>query len=307
MTEYININFLTIKKMKNFYIFLFFFLCFFNIIKICDAAIKQKFHSNNNKYEDNNEFGKINNKEHISRRKLEPEEADDGFVPLKIFIDTNDLNSTCNSLNLNRFLKNIVKAMYNAKEELEKFILINPSNEFDLAGTGSSSGNNYIVDHFGIEVTDNIFSRHIPKTEYNYFIFGKCVNENINEDSASVILEFQAYCPYIGIILLNANNIEESKFTEDNLTLLMLHHFIRLLGFSTATSLEGFAPIPSDSDGYYLDDSNFHNVINYAKDYFNCPNIERINLYVDDENLDSEGEPYQYNDDYDIVGLYWPK
>ena len=51
---------------------------------------------------------------------------------------------------------------------------------------------------------------------------------------------------------------------------------------------------------------NFDNVINYAKSYFDCSNIEKINLYVDDENLDSEGEYCRYAG-FDIKSLYWPK
>ena len=299
--------------MKNFYILLFFFLCFFNIIKICGTTIRHKSKGNKNKYEVNDEFGKINNKTHISKRNLDGEEDEEmSPIPLKIFIDTVELYASCSPLS--NYLGNIEQAMNNAKNELEKFLLIIPAaNEFKFKKEVSGVITDYIIDTLGIPSHNEILDYPIPKTQYNYFIFGKCIDDNINEDSAPVILEYQDGSPYAGVVLFNIkpdylNNLDASKFTLDNLRPLMLHHFIRLLGFNSEASVAGF--IPSDSNGYYLktedDDINFDNVIDYAKEFFGCPNIQRLNLYVDNENLDELENFYDFND-IDIVGLYWPK
>ena len=87
-------------------------------------------------------------------------------------------------------------------------------------------------------------------------------NEEFKEESASVILDFTNNVPDIGIVLLNKRDgyIDESKFTEDNLTNLMLHHFIRLLGFNSALVDDYFHTnyIPQDSDdGYYFKNRRF--------------------------------------------------
>ena len=295
--------------MKNIYILFFFLLSRFNKINICCASLKYNSNHKTNKNKVKNRFEQKNSTKHSTKRKL------DEFYPLKIFLDTAELNYTCHPLQ--RFLDNIVKAMYNAKNQLEQFILISPytSGFIDIVSK-DPDGNvltNLVEDDFRIVHHASIFNDNFWLTDYNYFIFGKCVADNLNEESASVILNFQERTPFAGIVLFNINsdylnNIDESKFTENYLTALMLHHFVRLLGFNAALSSPQVDHIPNDG-GYYLKtegDYNFDNVINYAKEYFNCPDIDRIDLYVDDENLDNSGDYYQYAEN-DIVGLYWPK
>ena len=306
--------------MKKNYILLFFLLCFFNIKNICGAAFKNKSNRKTSINGANNEFRKINRKKNFSKRKLDGT-GNYHYVPLKIFLDTAELEYTCSSLG---HVDIIVKAMEKAKDILEGFIqlYIDTDETIDIIGTNTAGEvTNHLIEDFEIDNYDHeMFNQNIQLNNHNYFIFGKCVDildfdEEFKEESASVILDFTNDVPDIGIVLLNkrVGYIDESKFTEDNLTNLMLHHFIRLLGFNSALVSSTFNTnlLPHTSGGeYYLkteDPFNFDKVINYAKTYFDCTNIERINLYVDEENLDSSGELYCKYAGFEIKSLYWPK
>ena len=307
--------------MKKNYILLFFLLCFFNIKNICGAAFKNKSNRRTSINGANNEFRKKNHKKNFSKRKLDGS-GNFHFVPLKIFLDTAELEYTCSSLG---HVDIIVKAMNNAKDFLEGFIQIKIDTDttIDIISTNTEGevNSHLIKQDFKIDHYDPMFDEeNIQLNNNNYFIFGKCVeslddDKLFQEESASIILDFTYYVPDIGIVLLNKRNgyIDESKFTEDNLTNLMLHHFIRLLGFNSALVDSYFHTnyIPQESeDEYYLKTEgsyNFDNVINYAIAYFDCSNIERINLYVDNENLDSEEEEYYQYAGFDLKSLYWPK
>ena len=307
--------------MKKNYIMLFFFLCFLNIINLCDAISKNKSNRKTRINAISNEFRKRNHKKNLSKRKLDG--TGDGtsnyrYVPLKIFIDTAELNRTCGDLG---FKDTIIKAMYKAKGILEEFIqlYIYPEGTIDIINTLGGITYNLIKDTCEIEEYDQMFDENIQKIDNNYFIFGKCVesldDKEFKEESDSIIIDFTDGVPDMGLILFNKrdnfiNNMDKSL---ENLTNLMLHHFIRLLGFNSALLDEDFfntnyLPYDNVNEVYYLQtigSYNFNNVINYAKKYFNCPNIERINLYFD-ENLDSDESHYSYTI-FDIVGLYWPK
>ena len=85
----------------------------------------------------------------------------------------------------------------------------------------------------------------------------------------------------------------------------MLHHFIRLIGFSAPIEASPFDFIPYDDtkNVYYLpldeDGYTFPNVINYAKKYFNCSRIDRIDLYNDEHFDDDHDFDIDYDYDFD--------
>ena len=115
--------------------------------------------------------------------------------------------------------------------------------------------------------------------------------------------------PFLGLIVFSEDLINEdiSKLSIDNLTLFMLHHFIRLIGFTPEVAEVTDMYIPSEDDTYYLgivdEYMNFTSLINYAKTYFNCPRIERINLEYE---VILENEEF-YGTDYIVDNLYFPK
>ena len=97
-------------------------------------------------------------------------------------------------------------------------------------------------------------------------------------------------------------DINPVKLTQDYLTSYMLHHFIRLLGFNAALSEVRFLKIlPCDDDEiFYLTPDIFPKVFNYTRKYFNCPSINKIELYID-KVLDEDDFYYTYNTNNDMV------
>jgi len=295
-----------------FLIFIFFFIDF-----SFETLSKHSKSPVNNKRNFNTKIRERRNEKNIKIRKLEDEfEPTMTFGPLKIYIDLAEFNETFPK-NTNLNIDNFIRAMYKSKEILEDFVEINSDNTgfIDIDDTNEYSDyTSYLNEKYGIYNWTTYFdeNKKIKFDEYNFYIFAKFTE--LHEESSSVLLDDYYYTPVAGIILLNKNiqNLDETKLTQDYLDALMLHHFIRLIGFNYAISLDQFKFLPyeSSTDLYYLsleEGHAFPNVINYARKYFNCSRIERIDLY-EDQYLDSKGNyiEYEESDNY-IVDLYWPK
>ena len=281
-----------------------FLLFIINFITLCNASFKNKRKFYNHKYKNDKIRTKnftINN----LKRKLEDDPAPVGknnisYAPLSIFLDLYEFNATIPE-SLKPYQGNFNISMHKAKAILEDLLEI----LIDLEGN-----NDFNADYFHnkLEILNYdpfLAQRKIFLYEYNYFIFFKFTE--IKTESASVILDSMIGNPTVGIVLFN-NDFDIKKTSLDYLTTLMLHHFIRLLGFSEDVMGVFDSEIPADDikGVYYLavdEESNFTNVINYAKKYFNCPSISRIDLFLD-ENSENDYDSFNEND---IIGLYWPK
>ena len=297
--------------MKNYQLLhLFFLLYFFFFFKICNANIKHKSKHKNKTNKAVNKYIQKNTKEKLSQRKLVEELP---FRPLSIYLDMEEFIDSFPPA-LNDYKDNYLNAFENAKNILEDFLeiqadIITPNGKRIKDSLINYVLNNYGITHFTVVFTND----YLSVIDYNFYILAKFTAE-IGEESASVILDDFSGIPLVGIVLFNENieSLDKTKLTEDYLTTLMLHHFIRLLGFNAELSAVGYGnylPYDVENGVYYLKtegDSNFTNVINYARKYFNCPYIDRIDLYVDDENLDEFDDYYEYCNN-EIIGLYWPK
>ena len=280
--------------MKFRYSFSLFFLLYFLNYFECSEKFNSQYKYTNNKYKKN-----IRNK--FRERNLNDDSIPEGnndiyFAPLSIYIDTIQFNDTFPN-ELIEYKDNFIKAMYKAKDILEDFLEILS----DKNGEPFES----------LELVPSLYETFYDSTNifnYNFFITSNF--SDLYEDTFSVILSQYMEAPYLGMIFFSNNLINEdnSKLSINYLTTLMLHHFIRLLGFSP--EIAGFTNIyiPTEDDDYFLgiidEYSNFTNVINYARKFFNCSEIERI--YLDFEEIFSE-EIELYGTDYGIYNLYWPK
>ena len=165
----------------------------------------------------------------------------------------------------------------------------------DYVGEGS----NTFESKYEISYSESYFdsSFHLNDS-YNYFIFGKFIendgNNIINEDTSSLILDGYSGVPCLGIIFFN-KNIDESKLLLDYLEPLMLHHFIRLLGFN-------YQVVQKIDGKYTLNIDKYSNVIDSAKKYFGCSNIQNIVLTEEKEGYYSASD-----ENLTLTALYWPK
>ena len=317
--------------MKNIHILLFLLLCLSNIINVYNSTLKQKTNHSITKIKANNRFPKRNNKKILSKRKLDiscisselevspaeevgkienPEispgaEVVSGegtptvelnYKPLNILIDTEELFASCPE-GLEGYKNIILEAMNKAKAILEGFLEILVDSSAQLNKIDSEGIN--LFEYHGISHYSTFFDGNFNLNNYNYFIFGKFIDE-LNIDSASYCIDKQGNVPYIGIVFLN-ENIATSKLTLEYLTPLMLHQFIQLLGFN-----DKVINYDSDYSEYRLNIDEHFNAINYAIKYFGCGDIGGIALSSKVEGTHS----YNYNGmtcNYPITALYWPK
>ena len=294
--------------MKNIHILLFLLLCLSNIINVYNSTLKKKSNRSSNKNNATDGFKKKSNIKIFPKRKgqgkVDPTRPGGGiedgpvgpvipitypenlfFDQLKILIDTKELSESCPD-DKREYLNNIVNAMKKAKEILEGFIMIGVDTNQDVSLT------DVLGTYLEHEPDSQIFQDNIKLNDnYNYFIFAKFIgggdgSGSLNTDTSSLIINRYSGIPYMGMVLLS-NSIEDSKLTVDYLTPIMLHHFIRLLGFNSVN-------IPSPT----LTIDDFEDVIVYAQKYFGCGDIDSITLI-------SGNEGYYLDDD--LIGVYWPK
>ena len=298
-----------------FLIFIFFIIDFSN-----EALSKNRKNVMNNKRDSNVKIRERKNKINNKTRKLDVKEdieiyfGNSTFSPLKIYIDLAEFNETFPKESSNLDIEDFVKAMNRAKAILEDFLEIGLDNTsyFNISDPVKNIDSaTYIKNNYNINNWTSLFDNgQIKFDKFNFYIFAKFTDE-LHEESASIILDDFHYTPVVGIVLFNENmkDINPVKLTEDYLTSYMLHHFIRLLGFNAALSEVRFLkilPYDSSKDIYYLIPDIFPKVINYTRKYFNCPSINKIELYID-KVLDEDDSYYTYNNFFDIIGLYWPK
>ena len=243
-------------------------------------------------------------KQKIKTRKMQgdgdggDEEEPHYFANLTIFPDTNNLEDTF-PYDKEKYLGIFINAINNTKEKIEKFIEI----EIDYEAQILNYDVNGLKEDWGINSLDeNLFgdgSKEVPLTYYNYFLFFRFSNLNIDATS-NIVYTYLAYeIPLIGIITFH-NVMEESKLNLEYLTNLILHEMIHLLGFHIDDDQFTFSCIIESEEEteegeetktiYYVSNRKAPGVINYAQKYFNCSDISTIELELDE---------YQ--------NIHWPK
>ena len=222
-------------------------------------------------------------------------EQEDSFQPLNVYLDEICFEKEIENTIINPYRDKIYNSINNAAKELGKIIKIN------MNCASPTYGNEEITQELGINfwndqiIGDNVgdFTESMFTKGYGYIIYTKVAEINTmgNKIASSQIILNDGGCgqPIIGIITLNPD-INYSIYPESYLKIIMLHHIIHLLGFHKNFSLsseENDAPFegllkeePINSNHYYVDSSK---VINYAKNYFDCSSITKIDMEIIDD------------------------
>ena len=207
--------------------------------------------------------------------------------PLNICIDFLNFNRNFPDDTLGQENKNkIIQAINNAKNFIEGFINI------CTYSTNLIFNDNYFS-KWNIEYWDKEL---LKENDYyylytnNFFIFFNFSSDIKNTASSKIVLTFDI--PIVGVITIN-KQIEQSKLNEEYLTTLMIHQFIHLLGFHINTDNFDLSIIEEEEEEpdeggetilrYYISESSAEKVIEYAKNYFNCEEIPRIYLELDED------------------------
>ena len=232
---------------------------------------------NNNVQLDIREYN-INDKS--KKRKL-----DDDCPPLNISIDLINFNCTFPNDTIGKGNKDlIIESIYKAKYFIEDFI--NICNYAEGTYFSVEKFPDWSIKYWDEEIKEG-HTKDIDLDVNNYYIFFNFSNSIKNTASSKIVLTTGA--PLVGVITIN-EQIEKSKLDKDYLTTLMIHQIIHLLGFHIETDelfdesiIEEEEEIDENGESiikYYVSTDN---VLEYAINYFNCPDISKIELELDED------------------------
>ena len=221
---------------------------------------------------------KKNNYHYKQNRYLNGEDkSEEDFIQINIFFDLYNFNYTFPNDTLGEDSKDIIlQAIYKAKS------LIEDTFKIQTYVTQFKFNTNDLQEW--VEYWDENIEGLYETNIYNFFIFFKFSSTIKNDASSKIVLEYD--CPCVGLITIN-ENLDHSKLEINYLKTLMLHEFIHLLGFHI-TNDEHESIIGEEEDEekvhYFLSESNGNlNVMAYAKEYFNCTEIDKIELELNED------------------------
>ena len=182
--------------------------------------------------------------------------------------------------------------MNKAKNYLEKLILIDidPFFQLDIDNSYNES--------MGINWDPNKFKNEdkLSFANNNYYIFFKFSDLSDVDMISKIAVTDDFNIPLMGLITIN-KNMNNSKFTSNYLTNLFLQQLIKLLGFHAPYETYD-AVVNGTIKAVYEEEENkdlydiryeklfidSENLINYTKTYFDCDEIEEIELEKDNYN-----------------------
>ena len=265
-----------------------FLIYFLSVIKYCFAdsfnEIKNK---DLNKVKKNKNIHKTKSNDK-NKRKL-GEEGEENFHPIRFYFDMYSFNDTFSYSQETR--KNFEDAKDRAAEILSNILLVDRGNE----GFIFPDDIDYYYEIYNWNktlLTENITT--IFFTDYDFFVLFKFIPDiddaAISENLA--VINTATVCGYIAF----KSDLTEEILTTEYLTKLMIHHLIHLLGFCD----DSYSFIEKENDEednthYYIqmveeenlsveseDNKVPNNVINYARKYFDCDSITRIEIEIDE-------------------------
>ena len=213
------------------------------------------------------------------------------FHDLKIYIDTLNIDSNFEREPLSQYKTKLYNAFNSAARRLESFlIIIEGSGLFIDEDEINQLGIHYWNDDLiGIHKTDLTYS--MASIGYYFAIWFRIATEGENMGdkiavAENVIRERACGEPQIGIIKINPL-ADFSAYTSEYLELYMMQQYTKLLAFNSdmyEEEFEEFIEIEEDAQHnpihYFI---KFPKVVNYAKKYFGCDDIDKIEVLIDSE------------------------
>ena len=219
---------------------------------------------------------------------------EDGFKKFNIFIDNTNLIIEMEQYNLSKYQNLIITSIEKAKKTLESLIKIKPiENPFWISDTQIKDlVNEWDKEKFGDEAYQNnitLFSLGIDLVIFSRF---KNFTDSTLASAGCVYSQDKNNQPIVGILNINLNMDLRSINMQEYLYTIFLHEFTHVLGFSQYY-FQYFNMSFEREDKYgikrfYL---NSTKVIEAAKKYYNCSDIDGIEL----ENYGGSG----------TVGSHW--
>ena len=220
-------------------------------------------------------YTKNKSKSIYNKRKLQTS-PDDDFFPLNIFIDLFNFNYTYPNETLLPYKEDIIKAIYNTKHLLEKFIKIGADITANIKKYEDTNRGEWGLDFWDIDMFEN----KMNLSSYNYYILFR-FDTKIKTVASSVIVD-SYFAPTIGVVTINNETILDKSLTPKYFNNLMMQQFIHLLGFHIDN--EAFSNnIIEEDENFYITEDSSETLFEYAKKYFGCDTIDTIYFDKDEE------------------------
>ena len=230
------------------------------------------------------EFGNeipINYSNPLYRRRLKDLDSD-GFKKFNIYLDFENLKEEMKKYNLQKYQNTIISCMEKAANTLMSLLRVKPSlNDYWISDSQLTRYNiNYWEkEKFGNEVYSETISLHSLGIDLVIFSRFENFEATTLASSSSIYHDYENYQPYCGRININHQIDFTKKGIEEYLTSLFIHEMTHILGFSSYY-FEYFKFNLTQIDKYGI--QRFYlkspKVIEVAKKYFNCSDIDGVEL-----------------------------
>ena len=242
------------------------------------------------------------------RRRISGETDSDGFKDFKIYLDLENVKYEIKQLHLEAHEQFFINSMQKAVSVLQSLLRVKPlEKDYQLTNQNLAELNltKWNQDIFGDQAIAN--QKSFDTEDIDLVIFGQFADLGESTLATASARGFQEEGtnigqPYLGVVKINKNIDYALPNSEIYFQSILVHEFTHILGFSKKFFEEYYHNIYTkrDDDGlmrYYLNSSK---VLEVAKNYFDCPTIEGVEL----ENQGGEGTAASHWEARILLGEY---
>ena len=221
----------------------------------------------------------IDRKNPLNRRRLR-EIDEDGFKNFSIYVDTTNLEKQIELYNFQSYKDFFINSIKKAVETLNKLLKVKAF-EIDFNLSDDILYYYFELDYwdeekFGTEAYDkgiNIFNLDIDLLIFA--TFEDMEDEDILASASPMYYLSETNQPIVGMVYINPNINFSLINSEEYFKSIILHEFTHILGFEKDFLNELFQVTFQKNSIYYI---NSNKVIQTAKKYFNCSDIDGVQL-----------------------------
>ena len=222
-----------------------------------------------------------NSKFHIDERRLD----NDGFKNFSIYLDTYNLEEEMKYYNLSQYSNLFISSMKKAIETLESLLKVKETGCYYFKDEDMKDIDIHYWDKtkIGTEAFNNSITTCSNNIDLFIFArFGKG-NELSNLTLAKAgakYLDFETGRPIIGLVNIN-RNVDYSKInSKEYFQSIIIHEFTHILGFSGYFFTNFYHNAFTTIDKFNITRTyiNSTKVVETARKYFNCPDLEGVEL-----------------------------
>ena len=235
---------------------------------------------------------KIDNNSSLFKRRLDS----DGFKAFNICLDLFNIEYEIEKYNLTEYHDLFIDSLKKAVHTLQSILRVKPLlHKYKLTNENLTyiKIEKWDTTKFGTEA----YNKNINILDLGIDLIIFCRFDTLNEGtlaSANVAyMQSDNGQPYVGIVVINKNVNYSRINSKEYFQSIILHEFTHILGFSSYYFINFFKNIFNKTDKFGINRSfiNSTNVLKVAKKYFNCSDIQGIEL----ENYGGDG----------TVGSHW--